>query len=281
MSLHLNSIFDIVKTDFCSLIDFKLRGDTIEINTAIPTLTSSYISVFVSFREDTYIVSDGGWFDKNMYESIDADESDIQRRIIGQYKVHFQIKETKSDDGTRYYYKTTKELKLISALVYDVGHYIASAVNSQNIAYRENDDFEEKKHFHNNLNGFFKEKFGSNKVEFNTSVKIDDVHKIKFNAVVRPNVRSNYFIMYVTGSRSSFFRKDLTEATVNFEIINEYGVKPEYFRKLAIVNSGAAGYDKLKNDIYIRKLTSALGRPPIMIQNNSDNMKLLEAISLK
>lgn len=281
MSLHLNSIFDIVKTDFCDLIDFKLRGDTIEINTAIPTLTNSYVSVFVSFRDGIYIISDGGWFDRNMYESLDTEDTDIQKRITEQYKSHFQIKETKSDDGTNYYYKTTKDLKLVSALVYDVGHYVASIVNSQNIAYRESEDLEDKKLFHNNINSFFKEKFGSTKVEFNSAVNVDNVHKIKFNAVVRPNVRDNFYVMYVTGSRPSFFRKDLTEATINFEIINEYGIKPEYFRKVAVVNTAAAGYDKAQSDIYIRKLTSALGKQPIMVKGNSDNMKLLEAIPLK
>ncbi|RZL44763.1 MAG: hypothetical protein EOO93_27565, partial [Pedobacter sp.] len=191
MSLYLNAIFDIVKTDFCSLIDFKLRGDTIEINTAIPTLTNSYVSVFASFKDGMYIVSDGGWFDRNMYESNVVAELEVHKRIVEQFKNHFQIKETKSQDGTKYYYKTTENLTLVSALVYDVGHYIACVVNSQNIVYRENEDLEEKKYFHNNINGVLRDRFGQTKVELNTLVNVDNIHKIKFNAIVRPNARNN------------------------------------------------------------------------------------------
>lgn len=275
--LLLHNIFQVVKSDFCGLIDFKMRGDTIEIITSIPTITNSYVSVFVSHKDGTYAISDGGWISRNSYEGQQIEDTELLLRIYEQYKEHFKIKETKSPDGIVYYYKKADKLELVSAMVFDVGHFIGSIVNTQNIIYKEVEDAD-RKLFHTRMNGFLRERFPANKLELNTAVQISETQKIRFNAVVHANARDHYYVMYVTGSRSSFFIKDLTEATVNYEIINDQAIKKEHFKKVALINTAADGYDKEKSGIYIEKLASALGHPPVMINNKNDNLRLAEAI---
>lgn len=277
MSLILDHIFQQVKTDFCSLLDCRYRGDTLEIITAIPTITSSYVSVFISYSDKKYNVSDGGWIYKNNYESTVFDDTEMLKRIIQQYKNHFKIKETESSHGVSYYYKTTDKPELVSALVYDVGYFVSSIVNSQNVIYREVED-DDRKLFHNRVNGYIRERFGTAKVELNQPVQITETQKIRFNAVVHANARDHYYLMYVSGSRSSFFIKDLTEATVNFEIINDFSVNKEYFKKLAIINTSALGYDKEKSGIYLNRLAKALQRDPVLLKTENDDFKIAEAL---
>lgn len=276
MNLFLHEIFKVVKSDFCDLIDCRLRGDTIEIITAIPTITSSYVSVFISKQGDTFNVSDGGWISRNLYEGQELDDSDTLKRITNQYKEYFKIKELKLNESNIFYYKKTNQLKLVSALVYDVGHFVSAVVNTQNVIFKEVDD--DKVVFHNTMNTFLRSRFDQSKIELNHPVKITEKQNIRFNAIVHANARDHYYVMYVTGSRNSFFIKDLTQATVNFEILNEQAIKKEYFKKVAVINLAAPGYDSDKSDIYIERLGRALERPPVLIRTKNDTFKLAEAI---
>ena len=52
-------LFRDIKTDFNSLWSFNLRGETLEILTPFSTMTGNIISVFLTMREDRFIVSDG------------------------------------------------------------------------------------------------------------------------------------------------------------------------------------------------------------------------------
>ncbi|MVM36432.1 hypothetical protein GO730_00220 [Spirosoma sp. HMF3257] len=88
-------IFQIVKKDFCGLLNYKLRGNTIEIITGIPTITSAAVSVFISYDKGKYAVSDGGWLSAGEYNNYnnDPDEGEVIDRIIDQYMQFFSIKQ--------------------------------------------------------------------------------------------------------------------------------------------------------------------------------------------
>lgn len=278
MNLILDHIFQKVKSDFCSLVDAKMRGDTLEIITSIPTLTSSYVSVFISQQGKRFIVSDGGWIYNNYYENYLSEETDSLKRIYSQYQKYFKVKETPlSINQGIYYYKTTENIELISALVFDVGHFVSSIVNTQNVIFKELED-DDRKLFHNRMNGYIRERFGQEKVELNQTVQITEKQRIRFNAIVHANARDHYYVMYVSGSRASYFIKDLAEATVNFEIINDFSVKKEYFKKLAIINTSAPGFDKERSEVYLERLAKAIDRNPVLIRNKNDDFKIAEAL---
>ena len=48
-----------ISSDFNSLWKYKLRGDTLEIITPFTTMTGSYISIFLTQRDDRFIITDG------------------------------------------------------------------------------------------------------------------------------------------------------------------------------------------------------------------------------
>ena len=282
MNLFLNEIFNVVKSDFCTLVDYKVRGETIEIITAIPTLSNSYVSVFISQKNDKFIVSDGGWLFNNMYGSRHIEDTELFERIFIQYLTHFQILQTKSKDGITYNYKTTKKLELVSAMVFDVGHFVSAISNAQNISYKEVSEIEDRAIFHNSLNSFFKSQYGANKVDINEAVKISEKNTVKVNAVLRVNPRNNYYLMYVTGSRSNYFIKDIAETTINFEIIKANSISNQYYKCMALINAEASGFDHDKAAVYIERLAEVTDFAPIELVLNRDmnNLKSVLPISV-
>ena len=95
MRTEWNDIYSQVKSDFCNLIDYKIRDSTLEVITGVNTLTNHYVSVFISFQSGKYVVSDGGWIDRQFYDNfLDNEDEDIFQRIDSQYVAHFDIKRT-------------------------------------------------------------------------------------------------------------------------------------------------------------------------------------------
>ena len=62
-------LFADIKTDFNSLWSFNLRGETLEILTPFSTITGNLISVFLTMREDRFIVSDGQRLIHSMFQN--------------------------------------------------------------------------------------------------------------------------------------------------------------------------------------------------------------------
>ena len=108
MKTELKNIYNQVKSDFCNLMDYKMRDSTVEIITGVSTLTNHYVSVFISLQSGKYVVSDGGWIDRQYYDNqLDAEDEDIFQRVELQYQSYFDIKKTVHKDGTTYNFKTT------------------------------------------------------------------------------------------------------------------------------------------------------------------------------
>lgn len=267
MNLHLNDIFQKVKSDFCNLLDFKLRGDTIELITSIPTFTYSYVSVFVSFRDGEYIISDGGWIHDEEYDNEVSDDN-IYPIVLSQLTERFSIKETRSPNNTIFYYKKAPTLDLVSAMVLDVGYFISAVVNAQVLEYGEVSERKERKVFNTQMNSYLREKLGK-RVETDYSVKVNNEQRIKFNAVVHGEHALNLYIMYVTGSSSSYFTKDISKATINFELLDDVTVSERYIKKVALVNTSAPGYEPSNARVYLDKLEDRLNAPPIYVGLNS------------
>jgi hypothetical protein len=78
-------IYNDIKNAFGQLWTFKERGKSLEIITPYTTTTQKFISVFLSYKDDEYIVSDGGWIDNGFYENTFNLEDDIYRKIAHHY----------------------------------------------------------------------------------------------------------------------------------------------------------------------------------------------------
>ena len=242
MRTEWNDIYSQVKSDFCNLIDYKIRDSTLEVITGVNTLTNHYVSVFISFQSGKYVVSDGGWIDRQFYDNfLDNEDEDNFQRIDSQYVAHFDIKRTTHKDGTVYNFKTTDNPRLISALVQDVSYYVSSIVDNQSVSFNQAKEQSQRKTFHKDVSNFLKEYY-SGDLELNDSLQNynDDLSSVKFNAIIR-RPSSTYLVMYVTGYTSQNFINDACQATVNFQMARKY-TSQNIFKKSAIVNTHANGY---------------------------------------
>lgn len=250
----LTDLFQTVKTDFSNLMDFRLRGNTLEIMTNVSTITNRFVSVFVSQQDDYYVVSDGGWLAKDYYENAVAYEDEIiVQKLELQYRHHFNIQTTLHEGQIRYYYKTTNHAELVSALVYDVSNYIAAVVNSQAITYNEGREQSQRQRFSQDVNHFLREKY-STYLTFNDSLakEYPELSAIKFNAIIR-HPTGIHLIMYVSGYSRQNFNKDASEACTHFQMADRYN-KGEEFSKIAIINTHANGYLPAPANSYLKLL---------------------------
>ncbi|MBA4849409.1 hypothetical protein [Emticicia sp. BO119] len=250
----LTDIFQMVKTDFSNLTDFRLRGSTIEIMTCVSTITNHYVSVFVSQQDNAYVVSDGGWLAKEYYEnSVSYEDEMIVQKLELQYRKYFGVETTLHEGLVRYYYKTTGKIELVSALVYDVSNYIAAVVNSHSISYNEGREQSQRQRFNHDVNSFLWDKY-SEHLTFNDSLTNchPELNSIKFNAIIRHHT-DTYLIMYVSGYSRQNFNKDASEAYTHFQMVEKYSQGAEFI-KIAIINTNANGYVPVNANSYLKLL---------------------------
>jgi hypothetical protein len=281
MKTELKDIYQQVKLDFCNLMDCKMRGSTLEIITGISTLTNHYVSVFISLQGGKYVVSDGGWIDRQYYDNhTDSEDEDIFQRIESQYRSYYDIKKAIHNDGTNYNFKITENPELLSLLAHDVSTYVSLIVNCQAITFNEAKEQSQRKTFNRDVNSFLKEYYGS-ELELNDSLKNynDDLSSIKFNAIIR-KPSSIYLLMYVTGYTSQNFINDACQATVNFQMAKKYTLSNS-FKQCAIVNTQANGYSPVKVDIYLTNLEKETNNKVILYYSEESKREMLQRIPIQ
>lgn len=278
MNIHLNDIFKAVKSDFCTLVDFKIRGDTIEIITGIPTISSSFVSLFISQQDNQYVISDGGWIHQGMYDNQVNDDT-VYDRVLTQYIEHFNISQTRTSKHVLYYYKKVASFDLISSAVFDVGYFVSNVVNAQMLQYTDVNENKDRRVFHNEMNSLLRHWFHDKQVETNFKVSLNPQYSIRFNAAVIVSKSVTYYTMYVTGSNQSYFNKDLTKAVLNFEMLDEGVSNKNYLRKVALINTNAPGWNPDNSAAYLHRLANVVGHEPIYIGNTDlINEKKIKAI---
>ena len=128
-----NEILELLKTDCDSLWKCKKRGDTIEIITPFTTITQNFISIFITQRNGAYIVSDGGWIQEHINQiTSDTVESE---KLLDYFATYYNIGLCEAN-LRNYYFKSHTDIKMLSAISYDVVHFISSTVNTLYYKYK-------------------------------------------------------------------------------------------------------------------------------------------------
>jgi len=269
----LKSIYDIVKSDFCNLLDYKLHGNTIEILTGIPTINESMVSVFVSWDGKKYIASDGAWIDDNVYDSEEVLDGDLVNRVSQQYRDYYAIKTVVNGSGSLMYYKTCNDVRMVSAIVHEVGNFIAMYVNISNTKLVEpTDEIIKQKQFQTSINKTLRHTYGRKNVHTNYPIDLTNNKRVKLNAVV--NTRTNQSdiincLMYITGTRNDMFVKDLTKATVTFKVIAQNFLPELKYRRFAIINTSATGYKGDSTNVFLEELREFTDADLILAKNGN------------
>ena len=179
----LNNIIDV----YSRLWSFKKRGNTIEIVTPCSTTNDSFVSVFLTQREDEYIVTDGGWISENYYNDFIDLEDDHFNRLYEYYLTQFNISTLEAKERT-FYYKKTNNQSLIPNLVYEVSNFISIIISSSFIQFESKKEKDSIKRFRRNADNFIASFKNKEQVKYGQSIH-EKYSRLKFNAVIRKNDR--------------------------------------------------------------------------------------------
>ena len=269
---QLLKIYNSVKSDFCELTTYKIRNNSIEIITPFSTLNDKFVSVFVKFYQNQIIVSDGGWIDLNYYEvDINEESESIIDRVTAYFQSNYKVKTTTDKVGTLFYYKTCKNEKVISSVIFDLSNFIVGVVNALGIKYKDEKEEKEKETFRKDANSFLVANYKEN-VKLRKS--LDDFTNIKFNAIITKNTEIN-LITYVTGSTPYYFENALSKSIVNFEISEKSKYNPYIKQRISIINDLAEGYHPEKSKSILNLLAEKTTKEPV---KRSEKEKILEYV---
>jgi len=233
------NIFKIIKEEFCSLWNFKERGDTLEIITPFSTTNAKFISVFVTRKTNKLIVTDGGWMMGGEYDIIPDIDDEIFYRIYEHYLNYYKIK-VYEHVGYKYYYKSIDEIELLSSLVYDLAHFMSSIISVSQIEFYDYKEKSERETFKNDANRFIGNLLQNKNIIFNKELS-QDYKAVRFNAIITQGPKIK-LVRYITGSTTSYFLSSLTKATVDFEIANNSRFNSHIAQRVGLINDTAQGF---------------------------------------
>ena len=117
-------LFNQIQSEWSSLFTFKSHSDTLEIITPVPTSNGKLVSVFVRHGADPtdcnlIDISDNKWLAEGAY-------NDLVVRASESLKKEYSVLQWGGE-----YYKYTDDPKLVPSMVFDMAHFIASAIQER------------------------------------------------------------------------------------------------------------------------------------------------------
>lgn len=121
--LTLKLSFDTIRNDFSDLWRTRERGNSLEIITPYEDLYGEAISVYLTKRDNRYVVTDGGY--------VSEIEEEQCSNIIDSQGFHYEnmteqygIRETPFVSGKRkFFYKSVVDFALLTSAIYDMIHF--------------------------------------------------------------------------------------------------------------------------------------------------------------
>jgi hypothetical protein len=237
---ELATVFEETMSEYMSLWSFKELGKSIEISTCHSTVTNKFVSVFLTKRENGYVVTDGGLINNNDYVGDDFYiDSNCFNRAFAYVQGHYKIKQIEDSIGNSLYYKVAAEPQMVASVIHDMCSFIVQAVNLSASLYEEPEEHRGVRIFTQEANHFLKNAF-SDKVDFKQ--KVLSGSSIQFSAVVRTS-KHIHLINYITGSNREHFVNSINRANMNFQAVHKiYGSQKSALGKLVgFIDDTSAG----------------------------------------
>ena len=236
-------LFANIKADFSALWKHKLRGETLEIITPFSTLTGSFISIFLTQRDNRFIVTDG----QRLFQILNELEIFNRRAqtYIEKTAMHYNVKKTISDQ-THFYFKSTSDINLISAYIYDLAFFQSSVLNSIYSDVTFFDKEQEDQKFSKKANDVLQQKIAEyNKTscfQFTLYRKHNLIQNAGFSSVLTKSDTNNLWAaMYITGSTPTIYCSTIYRANTGFMYVNDYDELRKYIRIAAVFDETASG----------------------------------------
>lgn len=252
----MDDIFEHIVKSYNSLWKIKRHESTIEIITPIATTSNIFVSVFLTKRGHDFIVTDGGWIGKGIYEC-EFNLDDIYYSKLFQYYLDdYEISSLKHGEYT-YYYKKINKPELVPNIVYDLSLFINAVVSASFISFEEKKEKEHIGRFKIGATNFIHSLVGKEHLKINYS--IDKGLAMKFNAVVLQG-KGMTLINYVTGSNYTNFILSLGRSNLNYDAVDAHAINSRINQKITLIDDTTKCIQFPKIAPYLKSIENKYGR---------------------
>ena len=220
LMLNVEGLYAEIRSDFDSLWSIKNRNATVEFITPYTTLGDDAISVFVTQRDNGYVVSDGGrLYDTGKEQGVELDGH--KGFHYGELTAKFCVKVVEQPQTKRrFFYKMVSDMKMLSAAIYDVAHFQEAMANA---VYLDTmfapDEPRESVYFRRRVNDVLKQKIrdlssDGKKYEY---IRDDKIRFCRFSSGIR-EIGTNKLWLGMTICRSNInnYRHSVWQAEFGF-----------------------------------------------------------------
>jgi hypothetical protein len=228
-------ITDSLQRDFSALWKCQQRGNSLEITTPYLLPDSTLLSLFLTERENRFIVSDGGGVFEVIEDYCPYPAGKALSELEG-YARKFGLKRGQSE-GKPLFFKESDDIRLISSLAFDVASF-ATMATSALVAGSEEIETEDR--FKVKADAFLKE-IKPAELTVQTRQRIPEVSGFTFSAVITAPARV-WLVSYVTGSNITYFRRSLVDTMVSFQHAWQSPIGNNIGNTIPLLNDEAPGY---------------------------------------
>ena len=239
----MDSILNIIKHSFGQLWKCRPRGESIEIITPMPTSTDMYVSIFITKRNDAWIVTDGGWINRGIYNCELPLEDSVYSKIYSHFMDEFNISTTDSPSGILFHYKGTRDYSLIPNIVFDLANFISSVVSCACIEYRSQHDTPV---FKKTVKQFLSERLPSGtNVAYNTSLT-GTKNDARFSAIISSTKGKLSLVNFVSGYSAQYFKAGIYRSSFLFDMAEFSPAKERIRNKIVLVDDSVTSFNRLR-----------------------------------
>lgn len=225
----MKELFESIKATYNALWHVKILGESLEIVTPMVASNESFVSVFVTKREDEYVVTDGGWISAGYYECDNEYQGAAYQRLFQYYLENFDIKQT-CGHGRTFYYKKVKDSILVVNAVFELTHFISSVVSGSNIQFLAD---KKEKTFRSSVRDYLSSTFEEGTFKFS--------QKPLPNSSIEFSVMSTFcghlqLMNVVTGSTAGYYRDSLCRSNFYFEAASRYADRLKINKTIALLD---------------------------------------------
>lgn len=254
MSPNFENLFHEVSRDYAAMWDFKFRGTTLEIVTPHSTISDKFISVFLTERDNFFVITDDGYLHLGDYVENEAIKAGrCYNNAFSHYERYYAIQRVSDRNGKVIFFTKTESRTMVTSLIHDMASFIVGVANAQQMTLETDQEVVTKQRFAKAAGSFLLDAFPGRQIKFNQELRPDD--RIHFSAGVWRESQVS-LIQFITGYDSYHFDTSMAKATMNFLAVNGSALQPAVKKKISLIDTSAGGYGTGGNSSYASLLSS-------------------------
>lgn len=211
----MDKLFNSIIESYNSLWHVKVLGESLEIVTPMVTTNDNFVSVFVTKRDEDYVVTDGGWISAGYYDCDLNIMGAAYNKLFRYYLDNYHIQQTEGH-GRTMYYKKERDSRLVVNCVFELSNFISAVVSGTNIQFVAD---RKEQRFRKTVREYLVNEFEDGTFKFNK--------KLLPNSTIEYSAISNFsghlqLLNIVTGSDIGYYRDSLCRSNIYFEAAQKY-----------------------------------------------------------